>query len=58
MNDRTTAVPLVGPLLIVNPKAYLGGAETLALAKLTDEPSSRRSTLTCGSLRRRRATSS
>ncbi|MFD2758272.1 triose-phosphate isomerase [Gulosibacter faecalis] len=37
MNDRTTAVPLVGPLLIVNPKAYLGGAETLALAKLTDE---------------------
>lgn len=25
------------PFLIVNPKAYLGGAETLKLAKLTDE---------------------
>lgn len=28
---------LQGPLLIVNPKAYLGGAETLELARLTDE---------------------
>lgn len=26
-----------GPFLIVNPKAYLGGAETLRLARLTDE---------------------
>lgn len=33
----TAAAPLRGPLLIVNPKAYLGGAETLALARLTDE---------------------
>ena len=32
-----TATALQGPLLIVNPKAYLGGADTLALARLTDE---------------------
>lgn len=31
------APPLRTPFLIVNPKAYLGGAETLQLALLTDE---------------------
>ncbi len=34
MDRRST---LTGPLLIVNPKAYLGGGETLRLARLTDE---------------------
>lgn len=35
-SQRGTGLALQGPLLIVNPKAYLGGAETLELARLTD----------------------
>lgn len=37
MTATPTGSALQGPLLIVNPKAYLGGAQTLELARLTDE---------------------
>ena len=36
-SQRDSGPSIQGPLLIVNPKAYLGGAETLELARLTDE---------------------
>lgn len=37
MTATPTGSALQGPLLIVNPKAYLGGSQTLELARLTDE---------------------
>ena len=41
MRERAQSMPtttiLRTPFLIVNPKAYLGGADTLRLALLTDE---------------------
>ena len=36
-SQRDSGPSIQGPLLIVNPKAYLGGAQTLELARLTDE---------------------
>lgn len=36
-SQRDSGPSIQGPLLIVNPKAYLGGAETLELARLADE---------------------
>ena len=35
--SAATTQPVTGPFLIVNPKAHLGGSETLRLALLTDE---------------------
>lgn len=35
--QRDGGPAITGPLLIVNPKAYLGGGKTLELARLTDE---------------------
>ncbi|WP_341727793.1 triose-phosphate isomerase [Brooklawnia sp.] len=37
MSEQTTARVVEPPFLIVNPKAYLGSADTLKLATLTDE---------------------
>lgn len=37
MTATATGSALQGPLLIVNPKAYLGGSQTLELARLADE---------------------
>ena len=39
--SAATTPPVTGPFLIVNPKAHLGGAETLRLALITDELAAR-----------------
>lgn len=39
--STATTQPITGPFLIVNPKAYLGGSDTLRLALLTDELAAR-----------------
>ncbi|AYW77460.1 triose-phosphate isomerase [Propionibacterium acidifaciens] len=39
--SAATTQPVTGPFLIVNPKAHLGGSETLRLALLTDELAAR-----------------
>ena len=41
MNEQTTSRVVEPPFLIVNPKAYLGSADTLELATITDELAAR-----------------